>query len=1076
MLVRGPIDTERLNAAFATVVERHEILRTAFQSVPGMALPTQAVNAARAPQWRRIDLRLLPPQIQDRQTIELAAADRDTPFDLEHGPIVRPLLIDLDTDRRRFVLTAPAIALDSRSLINLAAEVATLLDDSAATLDPEPLQCVQIAEWQDDLLEAEDPHALEGRAFWSRQISDANDPGALPLRRAADSAGDEWASLPLDLSPAQIDAVSRLATQSGVTDAIVLETLWAVLIARFTANTQLTLGHECEGRSYPELENALGHFAKTLPLHLPLDALTPLHLSFRELAALLREALSWEEYFNPDLGAPESRLRYGFRYADRSATQIPARFTIETVCSDAESFDLALEVCKHRAGLQLEIRYDGHRAVEAEVRRLAEHYRALLDAASEHPNAPIGALNTLPADERQRLLVEWNCTERQFPVVSAIHTLFEQAVQRMPEAAAVICEDGQRSYDQLNRQANRLAHHLRALGVGPDMPVGLCLERSPDLIVGLLGILKAGGAYLPLDPVLPAERRAWMLSDSGARLLVSRQGLLDLDVPDVQTVLLDRDEARIAAQSEIDLDNRVGGEHLAYVIYTSGSTGRPKGVCIEHRNLLNYVQGVMERLDLPAGAHFATVSTIAADLGNTALFPALCGGGCLHVMSRERAQDPTLWREYLEKYPIDCLKIVPSHLAALLGTGDVSAAMLPGQVLVLGGEASGWELVERVRQASPALRILNHYGPTETTVGVLTYEVEAGLSPASAGTTTVPLGRPLPNSRLYVLNSALEPLPVGVVGEITIGGAGVGRGYLNDAERTAERFVRDPFTTEPDARLYRTGDLGRFLADGNIEFLGRMDNQVKIRGFRIELGEIESVLARHPAVREAVVLVREDVPGERRLVAYIVFHAEAISAGELREAAGRMLPDYMVPTAFVTLKRLPLTLNGKVDRKALPAPGDESEQGDYVAPRTPVEEAMAGIWGALLGREQMSVEDNFFDLGGHSLLATQVISRVRETFQVDVPLQALFELPTIAGLAAAVDRAQSDRDQENDAELASLLAELEQLSDEEAQALLNRQPNDPNDSHDERNALYDKASERGEPSAGIGAHNAESQG
>ena len=468
---------------------------------------------------------------------------------------------------------------------------------------------------------------------------------------------------------------------------------------------------------------------------------------------------------------------------------------------------------------------------------------------------------------------------------------------------------------------------------------------------------------------------------------------------------MDRDEAEIAQESAKPIRNTsVGGEHLVYVIYTSGSTGRPKGVCVEHRNLVNYVQGVSERIGLSPGASYATVSTIAADLGNTAVFPALCSGGCLHVISQDRSMDPVLWREYFETHSVDCLKIVPSHLAALIEADDSCAAMLPGKVLVMGGEASSWDLVKRIRTLSPSLRILNHYGPTETTVGVLTYDLGAEQDGAELKSTTVPLGRPLPNSRVYLLNEYLQPVPVGTVGEVYIGGAGVGRGYLNRPELTAERFIRDPFSTDTDARLYKTGDLARMLSDGNIEFLGRADDQVKIRGFRIELGEIESVLVKHPGVREAVILAREDIPGGKHIVAYVVFKAGALSTEQLREHLRHKLPEYMVPGAFVELKRIPLTLNGKVDRTALPAPEARRVEADnYVAPRTPIEGVMAEIWCSALRLDQVGVHASFFALGGHSLMATQVISRIRNTFQVELPLRALFEAPTIAGLAEIIE-------------------------------------------------------------------------
>lgn len=550
--------------------------------------------------------------------------------------------------------------------------------------------------------------------------------------------------------------------------------------------------------------------------------------------------------------------------------------------------------------------------------------------------------------------------------------------------------------------------------------------------MGLLGILKAGSAYLPLDPAMPRERLQGMLSDSGARLLVTQGFLPGLEA--AATVRLDLDADAIARQDQTNPKGAIDLDHLVYVIYTSGSTGRPKGVGIAHRQLVNYVQGVSDRLGLRAGASYATVSTIAADLGNTMLFPALCGGGCLHVLSAERAMDAGPWRDYFGRHRIDCLKIVPSHLSALLGRGEADAQMLPREVLVLGGEASRWELVERIGQTAPALQIFNHYGPTETTVGVLTYAVQPGVGAAETGSATVPLGRPLPNCQVYLLNASLQPVLVGAAGEVYIGGAGVGRGYLNQEALTAERFLRDPFRTDAGARLYRTGDLARHLPDGNLEFLGRADHQVKIRGYRIELGEIESVLRGHAGVREAVVLVREDTPEELRLVAYVVGENAEVNVSALREYLLEKLPGYMVPAALVALLRMPLTANGKTDRAALAALEVGAEATEYVGPGSALEEVLAGIWEELLSRERIGIHQNFFDLGGHSLLATQVISQVRETFQVDVPLRTLFDAPTIAAFAAAMVLEPETRPQIE--RMAEMLVSLNALSEEELEQRL----------------------------------------
>jgi amino acid adenylation domain-containing protein len=591
------------------------------------------------------------------------------------------------------------------------------------------------------------------------------------------------------------------------------------------------------------------------------------------------------------------------------------------------------------------------------------------------------------------------------------------------------------TYAALNARANQLAHHLQRLGVGPEVRVAMCLERSLEAVVGLLGILKAGGAYVPLDPGQPPERLAFLVADAQAPVVLTQQRFAGgFAAARARLVCLESDWGVIARESEKNTLRQATGAHLAYVMYTSGSTGTPKGVAVEHRQLCNYVRAIVARLELPAGATFAVLSTLAADLGHTTVFPSLCQGGCLHLVSQADAFDPEALAAYFRRQPVDCLKIVPSHLAALLA-GSLPAHILPRQRLILGGEASGWEMVEALQALAPACRIFNHYGPTEATVGALTYPVAPGHSRHRTG--QLPLGSPLANTQVYILDARLQPVPVGVPGELCIGGAGLARGYLHDGGLTAARFVPNPLSNTPGARLYKTGDRARFLPDRSIEFLGRADHQIKLRGFRVELGEVETALGQHPGVREAVVMARQDGPGTINLVAYVVPNRQPVPAvQELRRSLRERLPDHMVPAAFVFLQALPLTANGKVDRQALPAPGQTAGQppGLFVPPRTAVEEVLAGIWTELLGREQVSVHDNFFELGGHSLLGIQVLSRVRQAFRVELPPRDLFEAPTVAGLAAALVEHEAQPGQV--AAIARLRQDMARRSAEDIQALL----------------------------------------
>ncbi len=531
---------------------------------------------------------------------------------------------------------------------------------------------------------------------------------------------------------------------------------------------------------------------------------------------------------------------------------------------------------------------------------------------------------------------------------ACLHQLIEAQARRTPDALAVAYENQTLTYAQLDRRANGLARRLRQLGVGPEVTVGLHLERSLEMMVGILAILKAGGAYVPIDRAFPAERVSFMVSDCGAKAVLD-------------------ESFDWSSEADSPPAAAVRPQDLAYVIYTSGSTGKPKGVGVEHRNIVNYVLGAIERLRLEPGMSYAMVSTIAADLGNTVLFPALASGGCLHLVSQARAENGALLAEYFERHAIDALKIVPSHLAAL-----DPARVMPRKRLILGGEASRLDWIARLRELAPDCEIYNHYGPTEATVGVLTYRVAGELPATQSG--TLPLGKPLPNTFVDLVD-----------GEIRIGGAGVARGYLNQPELTAEKFA---------GRVYRTGDRGRSLPDGSIEFCGRVDHQVKVNGYRVELGEIEGALREHAKVREAAVLLREE-----RLVAYVAAAAEPAA---LREHLKARLPAYMVPSLLVPLERLPLNANGKIDRQALAMLPLEKPRA-IVAPRTRTEEGLVAIWSELLEIEQVSIEEDLFDLGAHSLMAMKALLRIRDAFGVHLSLRHLFERPTVARLAEAID-------------------------------------------------------------------------
>jgi len=652
----------------------------------------------------------------------------------------------------------------------------------------------------------------------------------------------------------------------------------------------------------------------------------------------------------------------------------------------------------------------------------------MLEAMVADSQQKVARIEIIGPEERQQLLVEWNATEADFGGDDCVHELFERQVEQTPDNVAVEYGSQEITYRELDRRANQLARYLRKHGVGPEMVVGIWVERSVEMVVGILAVLKVGGAYMPLDGNYPEERLAYMIEDAQVSLmLVGKEQEKRMPRVWVPVVMMDGEDREWEREEEGKVESGVYGENLAYVIYTSGSTGKPKGVGVEHRQLANYIHAIGEKLQIEVGMRLALVSTYAADLGYTMIFPALCHGGCLDVVDADWVLDARKLTQHFSHHPIDYLKIVPSHLQALLGSSPGSG-VLPRRWLVVGGEASSWELIRQVKERGVECRVLNHYGPTETTVGILTYDTTQE-SEGKRARGMVPVGKPLSNGEVYVLDNELNPAGVGISGEIYIGGAGLARGYVNRAEMTAERFVPNPFSRRGGERLYRTGDVGRYRDDGNIGYIGRRDEQVKIRGYRIELGEIEARLKEHGLVKEAVAVAREageDGGREKRLVAYVVMvEAEEmvevketgvgasrpkggeLEAGELstmlRTYLAGWLPEYMVPTAIVPLERIPLTANGKLDRKALPAPeGEAYAQRTYEPPQGKMEEALANLWQELLGVERVGRHDNFFELGGHSLLAVRMLSHLLSNLNVQIELSTLFNYPQLSLFAKRV--------------------------------------------------------------------------
>jgi amino acid adenylation domain-containing protein len=810
---------------------------------------------------------------------------------------------------------------------------------------------------------------------------------------------------------------------------------WQSLLWLLTKQSDLLVGDLCQG--YRELETAVGLFAKFLPVPSHFEANSRFSEILKESAEATRRASEWREYFTWDYraeagagAAGNSFFAAAFEFNEWAAlaSTDELKFSLHSqfVCFDRFKVKLCCEA--KDSEVVAEFQYDSSLISERAMSLLAEQFTKLLNSAIRHPEALISELEVLGSKERQQLLVELNDTSRDYPTDRCIHELFEEQAARTPDSLAVVYENDSLSYAELNTRANQVAHYLKRLGAKPETTVALCMERSVEMIVGMLGILKAGGVYVPLEPSQPVERLGYMLEDVRPLAVLTQQRLLESFPAHTAPVLcLDADRDELARERG---DNPPGGAaagNLAYIIFTSGSTGRPKGVLVEHRQLVNYVHAIEERLSLSPGESYATVSTFAADLGHTCIFPSLSFGGCLHIISQERASDPAALSDYFTRQPVDVLKIVPSHLEALLAS-PAPEKVLPRRRLILGGESSRWELIETVRRLAPGCEIFNHYGPTETTVGTITFHVEEGSIGEHAA--NIPLGRPIANAEIYLLDGELRPVVTGMLGELYIGGAGVARGYLSHPAMTAEKFVPNPFATQPGARLYRTGDLARYRPSGDIEFAGRADNQIKFHGYRVELNEIRHALNRHPDVKDSVVVMLDDGNGLDVLVAYYISRRE-LEVGMLREFLSASILKETLPGIFVHLKKMPLTLNGKVNLAGLPTLEEVRQQAKqtFVAPRTPVEKLVADIWAEILRVEQVSIHDNFFEIGGHSLLATRVTTRLRDAFQIELPLRTIFEEPTVAMQAHLITQMQVD--QTDDEELMQLLSEIAQLPDEE---------------------------------------------
>jgi len=1015
--LRGALDVPALEASLGEVVGRHEALRTTFPAEGGR--PVQHIEPPGPLSIPVVDLRGLEPAVQEVEARRLAVEEGSRPFDLAHGPLLRVTLLRLEAETHHLLLTTHHIVVDGWSLEvlfrELLAAYTAFTAGRTADLPPLSVQYADVSEWQRGRLEDETLAAqLEP---WRRRLS-----GVPQLELSTDyprpavATAGRGAALSRVLPSELAAGLQTLSRRQGVTLFMTLLAGFTALLGRYSGQDDIAVGVPVAGRTRPEMEPLIGLFVNTLVLrtsladdptvgdllhrvrHVALEAYTHQEVPFERLVQALqpvrdpgRNPLFQVLFSMFEARTPLQSELPGLSVRVASTEHLLAAYEM------GAKFDLSLSAWNLDGTIGLRLVYNADLFAASTMERLLHHLEWLLTAAVATPEASIAALPLLTDAEQEQLLVRWNGTGRLFPADRCLHELFEAVVRRTPEAVAVTFQDRTLTYAALNERANRVAHRLRSLGVGPEVAVGICVERSFEMLIGLLAILKAGGAYVPLDPDLPRQRLSYMLADAGVRIVVTQQRL-ERRLPAVEMVLCLDAEAGLVNEPSGNPDGGARPDSLAYVLYTSGSTGQPKGTMIEHRSLVNYVTWTNEALFRAPVETIPTVFKFTFDGSLKQLFSPLVCGRSVWVLPDEVATDPEALLRVIGSRSGVGLNCVPSLWRAVLDALAVGVAAPPAGSLVavmLGGEAMTADLVARSFAAFPDLEIWNVYGPTETTCNATAGRVERG------GPVTI--GRPIANTQVFILDERQQPVPVGVPGELYVAGVGLARGYLGRPELTAERFVRHPFSAEPDARLYRTGDRARYLSDGRIEFLGRRDHQVKIRGFRIELEEIEATLRRHPDIREAVVVAGAPGGGDPRLVGYVVPTATMAPGGrELRQWLRASLPDYMVPSAFVTLSALPTTSAGKVDRASLPPPPPIAADA-RVLPRTPMETLVAGIWREVLGLDAVGIEDNFFELGGHSLLATQVTSRLRVALHTDVPLRTLFEASTLEELAAMVE-------------------------------------------------------------------------
>lgn len=1011
-LLRGKFNLEAFERTLTEILRRHEALRTYFVTVDGN--PVQKIAPPAPFRISVVDMQGLSATAWPQEVTRLASVDAKQPFNLRQAPLLRATLLRRSAEEQVLLFNVHHIVFDEWSLGVFQRELSDLygayISGHASPLPELPVQYADFAVWQRNWLQGE---VLQTQLdYWKEKLK-----GSLPIlelpadRPRPNIQTHNGSTASLLISPELTESLNTLSRREGVTLFITLMSTFQVLLLRYTGQEDLLLGTPIANRNRAELEGLIGFFVNTLVMRNDLSG-NPSFLDLMKrvqetaLGAYAHQDLPFEKLvqeLNPerDLSrSPILQVLFSFLNTPIQPVKLPGLEVVRATEDGGSKVDLSLYAIEIPEGISCTFEYNTDLFDAERMYRMLGHLQALLEGIVRDPRQRLSELPILTAEERRQVVVEWNQTRVDFPRDAALHQLFEAQADRTPEAVAVAFESRQLSYRELNERSSQLARHLKELGVGPNTLVGLFHERSENMLVALLGILKAGGAYVPLDPSFPEDRLSYMVENSGMRVLITQSSLDGLLPTRPESVVrMDSDWKEISKQRGDRLDDRGPSPNdLAYVLYTSGSTGKPKGVEIEHSAIVNLLLSMKIEPGFTAADTMLAVTTLSFDISGLELYlPLICGGRVV-IASREDTHDPVRLMQRIKESQCTVMQATPTTWRALINAGWNES---PNLKVLCGGEALLADFAGKLQPRCSEL--WNMYGPTETTVWSTLSKVTTVNGPIS-------IGRPIANTDLYILDRNLSPVPIGVAGELYIGGAGVARGYLNRAELSRERFIESPFET--NARLYRTGDLARWLPDGRVECLGRVDHQVKIRGFRIELEEIEAILSRHEAVRQCVIMASEDTPGEKKLVAYYESQMQAEPAiSDLRQHLKNKLPDYMIPTSWVAVPALPLTPNGKVDRKALPRAEQQrpAASRNRVPPGTETEEHLARIWAEVLETQEVGIHDDFFEMGGHSLRAVSFIGEVERLFGTRFPLIALFHAPTIAQFAEIVENERALR-------------------------------------------------------------------